>query len=87
MGLGQKNNRILVPEARPAMERFKYEAAQEVGLNVQEGAYWGDYPSRQCGAVGGHMVRKMIREYQQQLAQNNPQQTYTGTTTTAGTNL
>ncbi len=74
MGLGQKRNQILVPEARAAMERFKYEAAQEVGLNVQEGAYWGDYTSRDCGAVGGHMVKRMIQEYEQSLANNVPNQ-------------
>lgn len=65
MGQGQKTNRILVPQARAAMEKFKQETANEVGLNVTEGYYWGDIPSRQCGAVGGHMVRKMIQDYEQ----------------------
>jgi hypothetical protein len=50
------------------MDRFKYEMAAEVGLNVSEGYYWGDIPSRQCGAVGGHMVRRMIQAYEQSLA-------------------
>lgn len=77
MGLGQKRKNILIPEARAAMERLKYEAAQEIGLNVQEGTYWGDYTSRDCGAVGGHMVRKMIAEYEQSLANTvAPQQQY-----------
>lgn len=68
MGQGQKTNRILIPQAQAAMEKFKQETAAEVGLNVTEGYYWGDIPSRQCGAVGGHMVRKMIQQYEQQLA-------------------
>ncbi|MBC7344362.1 MAG: alpha/beta-type small acid-soluble spore protein [Clostridia bacterium] len=72
MGQGQRTNRLLIPQARAAMEKFKYEMAQEVGLNVMEGSYWGDIPSRQCGAVGGHMVRKMIRSYEEQLANQSP---------------
>jgi len=72
MGQGQKSNKITVPEAQAAMNRFKYETASEVGLNVQDGSYWGDIPSRQCGAVGGHMVRKMIQSYEQQLASQQP---------------
>ncbi|TDA65661.1 MAG: alpha/beta-type small acid-soluble spore protein [Clostridia bacterium] len=67
MGQGQKTNRIIVPQARAAMEKFKQESATEIGLNVSEGYYWGDIPSRQCGAVGGHMVRKMIQDYEQRL--------------------
>ncbi|GAW91408.1 alpha/beta-type small acid-soluble spore protein [Calderihabitans maritimus] len=69
MGAGQKRNQILVPEARRAMEQFKYEAATEVGLNVKEGDYWGNLTSRDCGAVGGAMVRRMIQAYEQSLAQ------------------
>lgn len=68
VGQGQRSNRVLIPEARAAMDRFKYETANEIGVNVQAGDYWGDLPSRQCGAVGGHMVRKMIQAYEQQLA-------------------
>jgi len=72
MAQGQRTNQILVPEARAAMDRFKYEVAAEIGLNVKPGDYWGDIPSRLNGAVGGHMVRKMIQAYQQQLAQQQP---------------
>lgn len=74
MAAGQRSNTILVPEARSAMDQFKYEVASEIGLNVQPGDYWGDIPSRLNGAVGGHMVRKMINEYQQQLSQQQPTQ-------------
>lgn len=85
MGQGQRTNRIIIPEARAAMDRFKYEMAAEVGLNVGEGSYWGDIPSRQCGAVGGHMVRRMIQAYEQSLAgQAAAPQAFAATTTPTG---
>lgn len=69
MAQGQNSNNILVPQAKKAMDQFKYEVAAEIGLDVKPGDYWGDIPSRLNGAVGGHMVRKMIQSYQEQLAQ------------------
>ncbi|HHX95041.1 MAG TPA: alpha/beta-type small acid-soluble spore protein [Clostridia bacterium] len=68
MATGQRSNSILVPQARAAMDKFKWETAQQVGLNLQPGDYGGDIPSRMWGAVGGHMVRQMIQSYQQGLA-------------------
>jgi hypothetical protein len=59
MGTGQKRNRVLVPQAAQAMFDFKHEIAQELGVNHENG-YWGNITSRDCGAVGGNMVRKMI---------------------------
>ena len=53
-----RNNTINVPEARGAMDKFKMEAASEVGVNLKEG-YNGDLTSRQAGSVGGQMVKKM----------------------------
>ena len=50
----------VVPEAREALNRFKMEAASEVGVNLKQG-YNGDLTSRQAGSVGGQMVKKMIR--------------------------
>lgn len=50
------NNKINVPEARAAMNKFKMEAAAEVGVNLKEG-YNGDLTSRQAGSVGGQMVK------------------------------
>ena len=52
------NNRINVPEAREAMNKFKMEAANEVGVNLKQG-YNGDLTSRQAGSVGGQMVNIM----------------------------
>jgi len=52
------SNKALVPEAKEALERFKMEAASEVGVNLKQG-YNGDLTSRQAGSVGGQMVKKM----------------------------
>lgn len=57
-------NKIVVPEAREAMDRFKMEAAAEVGVNLKQG-YNGDLTSKQVGSVGGQMVKKMIEQYEQ----------------------
>ena len=50
------NNQINVPEAKEAMNRFKMECANEVGVNLKQG-YNGDLTSRQAGSVGGQMVK------------------------------
>ena len=52
------NNKTLVPEAKNALDKFKMEAAGEVGVNLSNG-YNGDLTSRQAGSVGGQMVKKM----------------------------
>ena len=57
-------NKIVVPEAREAMDRFKMEAAAEVGVNLKQG-YNGDLTSKQAGSVGGQMVKKMIEQSEQ----------------------
>ncbi len=54
----KNNNQINVPQAREAMDRFKMQAAQEVGVNLQSG-YNGHLTSREAGSVGGQMVKKM----------------------------
>ena len=59
-------NQILVSDAKEALERFKMEAASEVGVNLKQG-YNGDLTSRQAGSVGGQMVKKMIEKYENDL--------------------
>ena len=54
----KSNNNAVVPEAREALDKFKMEAAAEVGVNLKEG-YNGDLTSREAGSVGGQMVKKM----------------------------
>ena len=53
-----KSNNLVVPSAREAMDKFKMEAANEVGVNLKQG-YNGDLSSREAGSVGGQMVKKM----------------------------
>ena len=60
------SNKTLVPEAKAALERFKMEAASEVGVNLKQG-YNGDLTSRQAGSVGGQMVKKMIESYENSI--------------------
>ena len=57
------SNKIMVPNAREAMNKFKMEAASEVGVNLKQG-YNGDLTSKQAGSVGGQMVKKMIEAYE-----------------------
>ncbi len=57
------NNKVVVPEAKEALNRFKMEVAQEVGVNLKQG-YNGDLTSREAGSVGGMMVKKMIEAYE-----------------------
>ena len=56
-------NKIVVPEAKAAMEQFKMEAANEVGVNLKQG-YNGDLTAKQAGSIGGQMVNLMMPEQQ-----------------------
>ena len=62
------NNKLNIPEARDAMNRFKMEAANEVGVDLKKG-YNGNLTSREAGSVGGQMVKKMIESYEKNLSQ------------------
>lgn len=63
----KNSNKINVPEARAAMDKFKMEAAAEVGVNLKEG-YNGDLTSREAGYVGGYMVKRLIEQAEHQMA-------------------
>jgi len=60
-------NRVEVPEAKEAMNRFKMEVASELGVPLKQG-YNGDLTSYQNGSVGGYMVKKMIEQQEKQMA-------------------
>lgn len=60
----KNSNKLNIPEAKAAMNKFKMEAASEVGVNLKQG-YNGDLTSREAGSVGGQMVKKMIEDYEQ----------------------
>ena len=55
-----------VPQAKEAMNRFKMEVANEIGVNLKEG-YNGDLTSREAGSIGGEMVRQMIKKQEEQM--------------------
>ena len=59
------SNKKLVPEAMDSLDRFKYEVASEVGVNLKDG-YNGDISARDAGKIGGNMVKKLIQQ-----AENN----------------
>lgn len=59
-------NKKLVPDARAGLDKFKMEAASDVGVNLKQG-YNGDLTSKQAGSVGGQMVKKMIQSYENGL--------------------
>ncbi len=63
------NNKKLVPEAKEAMDKFKMEAASEVGVNLKQG-YNGDLTAKQAGSVGGQMVKKMIMNAENAMKNN-----------------
>ena len=62
----RNSNQINIPQAREAMDKFKMQAANEVGVNLKEG-YNGDITAREAGSVGGQMVKKMIEAYEQNI--------------------
>ncbi len=62
-----RRNRTEIPEAREALDRFKYEVANELGVPLKQG-YNGDLTSYQNGSVGGYMVKKMIQEQEKRMA-------------------
>ena len=59
-------SKLVVPEAKDAMNRFKMEAANEVGVNLKQG-YNGDLTSKHAGSIGGQMVKKMIESYENSI--------------------
>ena len=62
----KNSNQLNIPQAREAMDRFKMQSAQEVGVDLKQG-YNGHLTSREAGSVGGQMVKKMIEAYEQGL--------------------
>ena len=63
-------SKVNVPEARSALNKFKMEAANEVGVTLKQG-YNGDLTSRQAGSIGGQMVKKMVESYENSIKTND----------------
>ena len=70
--MAKSSSKGVVPEARDALDRFKMEAASEVGVNLKQG-YNGDLTSAQAGSIGGEMVRRMIKRQEEQMANGGMQ--------------
>jgi len=62
-----QRNSVMVPEAREALNRFKMEAAKEVGVDLNQNGDNGHLSSREAGSIGGQMVKKMIQQYESSL--------------------
>lgn len=66
MSTQSRTNKVEVPEAKAAMDKFKTEVASELGVNLKEG-YNGDLTSREAGSIGGEMVRRMVKSYEESI--------------------
>lgn len=62
-----RSNRVLIPEARQGLHRFKMEVANELGFSDYENIDKGNLTSRQNGSVGGEMVKRMVEAYERNL--------------------
>jgi len=64
--MASRGNKVVVPEAKEGLNRFKMETARELGVNLTEG-YNGNLTSKENGSVGGYMVKKMVEQYERNL--------------------
>ena len=69
-GSNSNGNRMEVPHAKNAMDKFKMEVANELGVNLKQG-YNGDLTTKQSGSIGGEMVRRMIKRQEEQMANSD----------------
>lgn len=65
--MARRSNRPVVPEAIQALQQLKYEVAQELGIQLPEDGYYGHMATRDTGAIGGQITRRLIQIAQQQL--------------------
>jgi hypothetical protein len=69
MSVRNNSNRLLNPVAKQAMDKFKLEVAESLNIsNDYKSGYWGNLTSRECGSVGGEMVKRMIQDYENKMA-------------------
>ncbi|MBQ8618189.1 MAG: alpha/beta-type small acid-soluble spore protein [Clostridia bacterium] len=61
------SNRVVVPQAKEALNQMKYEIASELGINLKKG-YNGDLPSRQAGYIGGYMTKRLIEQAERAMS-------------------
>jgi hypothetical protein len=75
MAQGQRGNQniLVVPQASQALDQLKYEVAQDLGIAIPQDGYWGTMATRDAGAVGGHITRRLVEIAEQQLAMQTQQ--------------
>ncbi len=71
MAAGQKRNTLVYAQAKKALDQMKYEISKELNIDTSpiQGDYWGYMTARDCGAIGGHMVKRMIEAAERTLSQ------------------
>ncbi|CAG7603578.1 Small, acid-soluble spore protein alpha [Paenibacillus solanacearum] len=67
-GQSRSSNQLVVQQASQALEQLKYEVAQELGIQIPQDGYYGYMATRDTGAIGGHMVRRLVQIAEQQLS-------------------
>ena len=80
------SNTTVVPEAKSAMDRFKFEIANELGVPLTDG-YNGNLTSKQNGSVGGYMVKKMIEAQERQMSQGQTNMSQASSSMSSGSNM
>lgn len=69
-GQSRSNNVLVVPQASQALDQLKYEVAQELGIQIPQDGYYGNMATRDTGAIGGHITRRLVQIAEQQLSGN-----------------
>ena len=72
--MSSNNSKMTNKQAKEALNKFKYEVANELGVNLKQG-YNGDLTSREAGSIGGEMVKKMVAQTANQMQSNQSNQT------------
>jgi hypothetical protein len=67
-GQNRSSNTLVVPQARAALEQIKYEAAQELGVQIPQDGYYGNMATRDAGSLGGYITKRLVQIAEQQLA-------------------
>ncbi|UVI31697.1 alpha/beta-type small acid-soluble spore protein [Paenibacillus spongiae] len=70
-GQSRSSNSLVVPQASAALDQMKYEVAQELGIQIPQDGYYGYMATRDAGALGGNITRKLVQIAEQQLAGNS----------------
>ncbi|NOU99635.1 alpha/beta-type small acid-soluble spore protein [Paenibacillus planticolens] len=71
MSSSRSSNSLVVQQARSALEQMKYEVAQELGIQIPQDGYYGYMATRDTGAIGGHITRRLVQIAEQQLSGNS----------------